>query len=277
MAVAHDKTVSRPRGAEGPAAGDVGERRLRRRRVQDRRTSRSVSATRPTCTPGGACSTSPPATATPRSRPPGVAARSSASTTSPRCWTTGVSAPRWKASTSRCSKVTPSRSRSPTRASTPSRRCSASCSRPTSRRLPPSCCGYAGPAARSGSRAGRPPATSARCSGRRPRTFLRLPGLPRPFRWGTEDGLDGAPRRWGLLARRSRSGPITFRYPSAEDFVAFFRTWYGPTLKAFETLDPAGQSALETALVDLARRHDRAPEGALAVDATYLEAIAIRS
>ena len=67
---------------------------------------------------------------------------------------------------------------------------------------------------------------------------------------------------------------FTFRYPSAEDFVAFFRTWYGPTLKAFETLDPAGQSALEAALVDLARGHDRAPDGAFAVDATYLEAIA---
>ena len=101
-------------------------------------------------------------------------------------------------------------------------------------------------------------------------------GAPSPFRWGTEDGLaellgDGV----SSVAVEERT--FTFRYPSAEDFVAFFRTWYGPTLKAFETLDPAGQSALEAALVDLARGHDRAPDGAFAVDATYLEAIAVRS
>ena len=30
---------------------------------------------------------------------------------------------------------------------------------------------------------------------------------------------------------------FTFRFRSAEEFVDFFRTWYGPTLKAFAALE----------------------------------------
>jgi hypothetical protein len=32
---------------------------------------------------------------------------------------------------------------------------------------------------------------------------------------------------------RSVERTCTWRYPSAEELVAFFRRWYGPTLKAF--------------------------------------------
>jgi SAM-dependent methyltransferase len=103
-----------------------------------------------------------------------------------------------------------------------------------------------------------------------------LAGAPSPFRWGVEEGLadllDG-----GVSSLEVSERVYTFRFRSAEDFVGFFRTWYGPTLRAFESLDADGQSALETALVDLARRHNRATAGTLAVDATYVEAIAIRS
>jgi SAM-dependent methyltransferase len=101
-------------------------------------------------------------------------------------------------------------------------------------------------------------------------------GGPSPFRWGTEESLTellGA----AVSSLDVRERTYTFRYRSAEEFVSFFRTWYGPTLKAFESLDADGQAALESDLVDLARRHDRGPDGSLAVDATYLEAIAVRS
>ncbi|MFN8185760.1 MAG: class I SAM-dependent methyltransferase [Gaiellales bacterium] len=101
-------------------------------------------------------------------------------------------------------------------------------------------------------------------------------GLASPFRWGTDDGLrellgDGI----AMLDVHERT--YTFRFRSAEEFVEFFRTWYGPTLKAFESLDEAGRAGLEQALVELARRHNRHGEDALAVDAAYIEAIAIRS
>jgi hypothetical protein len=101
-------------------------------------------------------------------------------------------------------------------------------------------------------------------------------GAPSPFRWGTEEGLT---ELFGdaVSSLDVQEQTYTFRFTSAEEFVSFFRAWYGPTLKAFDSLDAEGQSALEAALVALARRHDRAPEGSFAVDATYLEAIATRS
>ena len=111
---------------------------------------------------------------------------------------------------------------------------------------------------------------------RRPRTSRRLRGLPRRSAGGPRTAS-----RSCLAMRsprsRSRSAPSPSATRARRTSSRFFRTWYGPTLKAFESLDPAGQSALAAALVDLARRHDRAPEGAFAVDATYLEAIAVRS
>jgi hypothetical protein len=42
-----------------------------------------------------------------------------------------------------------------------------------------------------------------------------------------------------------------FRYPSAKHFVEYFRSYYGPTLKAFESLDPDGQEALAEDLEEL--------------------------
>ena len=72
----------------------------------------------------------------------------------------------------------------------------------------------------------------------------------------------------------------TWRFPSAEDFVAFFRTWYGPTLKAFAALEGAAQEALERDLVDLARQSDRLGSDrlggdAIAIPATYTESISV--
>jgi ubiquinone/menaquinone biosynthesis C-methylase UbiE len=101
-------------------------------------------------------------------------------------------------------------------------------------------------------------------------------GTPSPFHWGSEEGLKELLGS-GISSLDVQERTYTFRYESAEEFVSYFRTWYGPTLKAFEALDDAAQSALEADLVGLARRNDRGPEGSLAVDATYLEAIAVRA
>ena len=70
---------------------------------------------------------------------------------------------------------------------------------------------------------------------------------------------------------------FTFRFRSAEEFVEFFRTWYGPTLKAFAALDTdARRQALEHDLVELARKHDRLGTGdAIAIPSAYTEAVAI--
>jgi SAM-dependent methyltransferase len=102
-------------------------------------------------------------------------------------------------------------------------------------------------------------------------------GVASPLLWGTE------PHLADLLGDRvqsldCREQTYTFRYGSAAEFVDFFRTWYGPTLKAFEALDEEGRSRLESDLVDLISDANRLDDGGpVAVDAAYLEAVAVRS
>lgn len=99
------------------------------------------------------------------------------------------------------------------------------------------------------------------------------PGLDSPMLWGSEDHLSDL---FGdaVADIRSVERTCTFRHGSAEDFVSFFRRWYGPTLKAFEALDEPGRDALAADLAGLAGRHDRHRDGgAVAIPATYLESV----
>ena len=59
------------------------------------------------------------------------------------------------------------------------------------------------------------------------------PGVASPMLWGTEEHLSDL---FGpaIADARSVERTCTWRFTSAEEFVAFFRRWYGPTLKAFE-------------------------------------------
>ena len=82
---------------------------------------------------------------------------------------------------------------------------------------------------------------------------------------GTVDELTVHPRTY------------TFRFRSADEFVEFFRRWYGPTTKAFGALEPEGQLALEADLVALVERHDRlGGGGAVAIPAEYVDVTARR-
>jgi hypothetical protein len=93
--------------------------------------------------------------------------------------------------------------------------------------------------------------------------------------WGTEDHLRELFGD-GICSLELAERTFTFRFRSAEEFVDFFRTWYGPTLKAFAALEGAARDDLERDLVELARRSDRlATLGAIAVPATYTEAVAV--
>ena len=73
---------------------------------------------------------------------------------------------------------------------------------------------------------------------------------------------------------RSQERYCVFRFTSPEEFVAFFRRWYGPTLKAFEALEGAGQTALAADLMHLAGEFDRNRDGgSIAIPAAYLETV----
>ncbi len=100
-------------------------------------------------------------------------------------------------------------------------------------------------------------------------------GVQSPLLWGTEEHLK---ELFGdsVASLEVEERIFTYRFESAEEFVTFFRTWYGPTLKAFEALDDDGKKALEADLVALVERYDRLDDpNAIAVPAAYIEAVAI--
>ncbi|MCC6622950.1 MAG: class I SAM-dependent methyltransferase [Deltaproteobacteria bacterium] len=100
-------------------------------------------------------------------------------------------------------------------------------------------------------------------------------GLISPSAWGVPEHLE---RLFGDrvtrldVARRE----FVFRYASAAHFVDVFRTYYGPTHKAFAALDAGRAAALEADIHALLARWDRGRGRSLIVPATYLEAIATR-
>jgi ubiquinone/menaquinone biosynthesis C-methylase UbiE len=102
------------------------------------------------------------------------------------------------------------------------------------------------------------------------------PGLQPPVRWGDKAHLqsllgDAA----ASMAHYSRTA--VFRFGSAEENVDFFRTYYGPTFRAFEALDPARRESFRNDLLALARRFDRnRGAGPVAINADYLETVIVR-
>jgi SAM-dependent methyltransferase len=100
-------------------------------------------------------------------------------------------------------------------------------------------------------------------------------GVRSPMLWGTESHLRDLFGD-GIASLDTVERTFTFRFQAAVEFVSYFRTWYGPTLKAFASLEDEAREALERDLVALAVRHDRLGTDAIAIPATYLEAVAIR-
>lgn len=97
-------------------------------------------------------------------------------------------------------------------------------------------------------------------------------GLRSPMEWGTE------PRVVELFGPhasdiRTQRKTYTFRYRSTEHWIDLFRTYYGPTHKAFAALDPAGQESLRDALERLLLRRNRSGNGSLCVAGDYLEVV----
>jgi SAM-dependent methyltransferase len=100
-------------------------------------------------------------------------------------------------------------------------------------------------------------------------------GLQSPMLWSTENHLR---KLFGdqIESLEVTEQTFTWRFASAEEFVTFFRLWYGPTLKAFAALEDTKRDALELDLIDLANRFDRLGTDAIAIPATYTDAVAVR-
>jgi ubiquinone/menaquinone biosynthesis C-methylase UbiE len=104
------------------------------------------------------------------------------------------------------------------------------------------------------------------------------PGLTPPVRWGDEAHLRSIfGDAVGSMTSAVRT--MVFRFASAADNVAFFRTYYGPTLKTFEALPPSKREALEQEMIELNHKFDRngGKGGPVAIAADYLETVIVRA
>lgn len=102
------------------------------------------------------------------------------------------------------------------------------------------------------------------------------PGAQSPIQWGNAAMVK---ERLGdqIADLRCTERTITFDFPfSAMATVEYFRTYYGPTLRAFATLSADAQKALRSDLEQLWTQHNRSHNGVTQVDSTYLEVVAIR-
>jgi SAM-dependent methyltransferase len=103
------------------------------------------------------------------------------------------------------------------------------------------------------------------------------PGLEPPVRWGDRAYLANLFDDVAASITSFRRTAV-FRFRSAEENVDFFRTHYGPTLRAFDALDAPRRDALRNDLVALAGRYDRnGGTGPIAITADYLETVIVRS
>jgi SAM-dependent methyltransferase len=102
------------------------------------------------------------------------------------------------------------------------------------------------------------------------------PGMPSPLMWGTEDAVRERFAE-GISDLQMISRKITFTYPFGPvEVVEHFRKYFGPTQKAFESLDADGQNALRSDLEALWTEHNQATDGTTQVESEYLEVRATR-
>ena len=97
-------------------------------------------------------------------------------------------------------------------------------------------------------------------------------GVKSPALWGNEAWIDET------FASKSRSimlqkKAFVFRYHSAEHFLQFFRTYYGPVHKAFLSLEAGAQELLTADIHKLIARMNTATNGSMRVPSDYLAII----
>lgn len=97
------------------------------------------------------------------------------------------------------------------------------------------------------------------------------PGVKSPIMWGKKDYLEEIFGSGVVISAQSRH--FTFRYKSPAHFLDIFRTYYGPTHKAFGAIDTAAQQNLQADILALIDQFNVARDGTLVIPSEYLEIV----
>jgi ubiquinone/menaquinone biosynthesis C-methylase UbiE len=95
-------------------------------------------------------------------------------------------------------------------------------------------------------------------------------GIKSPALWGTEARLGELFPGHQVKASKQI---FNFRYKSPDHWLEIFKTYYGPTNRAFAALDATKQAALEADIVELLERMNRGGKDTLIVPSEYLEVV----
>ena len=98
------------------------------------------------------------------------------------------------------------------------------------------------------------------------------PGVNSPALWGTDARLkEFFDDESSDITLHERS--FNFRYQSPDHFMHIFRTYYGPTHKAFLALDEKGQAGLDADIRALIDQFNVATDGTMVVPSAYVDAV----
>jgi len=99
-------------------------------------------------------------------------------------------------------------------------------------------------------------------------------GLQSPALWGTEAHLRALFPDCQIAATKQ---VFNFRYKSPHHWLDIFKTYYGPTNRAFAALDAVKQAALQADILGLLEELNRGGKNALIVPGEYLEAVVTKN
>lgn len=97
-------------------------------------------------------------------------------------------------------------------------------------------------------------------------------GVKSPTRWGTEERLTEL-LGTGIKSIQSERRSCFAYFHSTAHAVEVHRTYFGPTIRAFDTVDENAQEHLWEDIEDVFRRHNRAMDGTAMVEYQYLQTI----
>ncbi|HEV2858180.1 MAG TPA: methyltransferase domain-containing protein [Solirubrobacterales bacterium] len=102
------------------------------------------------------------------------------------------------------------------------------------------------------------------------------PGVMPPVLWGNEDHLK---QLFGDGVTDLRTERLKSRQPffSADHYIDFFRSYFGPIKSAFEQVGPEGEQALTDDLREMLTDVNTAGEKALVIEPEYLRVVATRA